>query len=83
MLSKRPHHDGGHEEAAGDGEAAVEGHEDEVGGAQHDERVQREVAVLALAHLVLRVQKQLPDSLGRFQSRRATTAACARIELLW
>ena len=47
-------HDGGHEEAAGDSQAAVEGHEDEVGGAQDDERVQREVAILALAYLVLR-----------------------------
>lgn len=50
------HHDGGHEEASRDDNAAQEDHKDKVGGGEDEEGAQREVAVGALAHLKLRRQ---------------------------
>ena len=60
------HHDAGHKQAAWSAEAAIDDHEQQVGGAQYDEGAQREVAVVALAHLKLRAAKQRSDAIPKF-----------------
>ena len=63
------HHDARHEQAAWSAKAAIDDHKQQVGGAQYDEGAQREVAVVALAHLKLRAAKRHSVAIPKFLIR--------------